>query len=231
MPNNYISQIRSGYSGPLDPYFAQVSALLKMDSTPFADVKGHTVDVLNVGFTTINTNYGGSAVFNGIDSSIRIPAAADLVMGTGDFTQEIYVKLAAYPASQGIIFTNAPPSGVENANNSLGINIMAGGNVRVQSSYAVFITGSTVLPLNNEIHLAISRVSGTMRLFVNGVLDGSVASAHDFSLLSQVMIGKEAYNSNNVGASLNGWVDEFRITKGVGRYVNNFAVPGAFPPA
>ena len=216
-----------------DPSFADVSLLLPFDSFPFTDVKGHTVNNLNSTLTTANTAYGGAATFNGIDTALRIPAAADLAMGTGDFCQEARIRLASYPGAgqQHILWTNAPSTNTAFANTTIGLNLQPGGNVRVQSSYAVFLSSATVLPLNQELHIAFSRINGTLRLFINGVEDGAAASSHNFSELTEVMIGKEAFNSNNVGATMNGQISELRFTKGNGRYSGGFAVPSAFPTA
>lgn len=229
MSNNSIFMPGFVDIGPGDPLWSKVVALLKMDAFPITDYKNHTVDSDNVSITSANSQYGSSAVFNGVDSAIRIQPTADQIIGTQDFVHEARIRINARPASQAIIFTNAPPSGTQFANTTIGINLMAGGNVRVQSSYSVFITGGIVLPLNQEVHIAVARIAGTMRLFVDGVLDGSTSSALNFSDNIQFMIGKENIFNGNVGQTFNGQVDEFRTTIGDGRYSGGFTVPPAFP--
>jgi hypothetical protein len=223
-----MSAIKSIGGG--DPYFNKVTALMGFDALPFEDVKGNVVSNSNVLLANGIAQYGGAAEFNGIDSVLRLANSPSLVMGAGDFTQEIRFRLRSYPAGgqQRIIFSNAPQTGTQYADTTIGLNLQAGGNVRVQSSYSVFITGSKVLPLNQEICVAISRVNGTMYLFIDGQMDGSVASAQNFSTQADLYLGKEAFNANNIGETLDGYIDEFRITKGLGRYNANYAVPPSF---
>lgn len=213
-----------------DPYFSNVTLLLPLDVTPFTDIKGHTINNFNTVVTTVGAKFDGAAVFNGVDTVLQSPSDVALSMGAGDFTQEAWVKVGAYPGSQSIIWTNAPSSGTGFGNTTIGLNLQAAGNVRVQSTYSVFLTGTNAIPLNTWTHLAISRQGTTMRLFINGVLEVSGTVSNDFSDVTPFLIGKEAHNTTNTGATLNGQIEELRVTKGVSRYNANFSVPVApFP--
>jgi hypothetical protein len=216
--------------GPSDPYFSSVTLLLLMDSLPFSDLKGNTINNLNTTLTTTSTKFTGAAVFNGVDTVLRSAGSTPLSMGTGDFTQEAWIKIGSYPASQCIVWTNAPATGTGFSNTTIGLNLMSSGIVRVQSSYTVFLTGSTVIPLNTWTHVTFTRSGSTMRLFINGVLDASATVANNFSDTTDFLMGKEAYNTNNTGATFNGQIDELRVTKGVARYTANFTPSDApFP--
>lgn len=83
--------------------------------------------------------------------------------------------------------------------------------------------------------IAISRNSGVSRLFIDGVQKGpNVADANTyFNDTTRFTVGARpsnvgsAINHFPLATSLNGWVDEIRLTKGVGRYTANFARPTA----
>jgi hypothetical protein len=69
-----------------------------------------------------------------------------------------------------------------------------------------------------------------MRLFVNGVQDGSVTNARNYTNTA-LRVGSELYNSAQ-GGEFNGYIDDLRITQGIARYTANFTPPTApFPDA
>jgi hypothetical protein len=72
-------------------------------------------------------------------------------------------------------------------------------------------------------HVAISRSSTTTRLFLNGTEVGSVSDSSDYGALT-FRLGSDSNTSND--RSINGFVDEFRISKTT-RYASNFSVQTA----
>lgn len=81
---------------------------------------------------------------------------------------------------------------------------------------------------NTWAHVALSRVSGTTRLYVDGVEKGSWADSTNY-LTAPLRIGRSAFASAT-GEDFSGQIDEFRVTKGIGRYSANFAVPASAYP-
>ena len=213
--------------GEADPYYNNVNLLMPMSSSPFSDVKGLNVENQNVTLVSEGALFGGAASFNGVDSVLRIVGNPLLAMDNAHFTQEIWVKPFSYPAAgrQDIIFTTAPSTGTQFAETTIGINLQPGGNVRVQSSYSVFLTGSRALPLNQWTLLSISRVAGNMYLFQNGNVDASGANNNVFSSTTEFLIGKEKFDLTDIGQSFHGLACGMRITKPIGRYSNNFPLP------
>jgi hypothetical protein len=83
---------------------------------------------------------------------------------------------------------------------------------------------------NQWTHVAFTRVGLTGYAWINGVLAGQNTAAADFYVAghySVLYIGRE---TSTATPSFSGYIDDFRITKGVARYTANFAVPtAAFP--
>jgi hypothetical protein len=74
-------------------------------------------------------------------------------------------------------------------------------------------------------HVAFTRESDILRLFLDGVQQGSLAftgSVND----SADELGIGVFGGDSVVAPWAGWIDEFRLTIGEARYVNDFDVPG-----
>jgi hypothetical protein len=85
---------------------------------------------------------------------------------------------------------------------------------------ANLLTGTTSLSTNQWYHIAVTRQSGTVKLWVNGVLDGSVADARNYSASGSLEVG-----ISHVGNYFTGYIDDLRITKGVARYTSTFTPP------
>lgn len=81
---------------------------------------------------------------------------------------------------------------------------------------------------NTWAHVALSRVSGTTRLYVDGIEKGSWADSTNY-LTAPLRIGRSAFASASA-EDFSGQVDEFRVTKGIGRYSANFTVPASAYP-
>ena len=68
-----------------------------------------------------------------------------------------------------------------------------------------------------------------MRLYGDGMLEASAAAVDGLATTTQAIhIGADPADTS--GRSFNGWIDELRVTKWVGRYVTNFVPPAAAFP-
>ena len=90
----------------------------------------------------------------------------------------------------------------------------------ITSAGSATITATSAVTANVWQHLALSRSSGTLRLFVNGTSVGSVSNSTSFTG-QQIWIG----DNNSSGGGLyfyNGYMQDLRITTGAARYTANF---------
>jgi hypothetical protein len=183
-------------------------------------------DLETVGDAQISTSikkYGtGSMAFDGTGDYLVAPNAQNLFsFGTGDFTIECWAYLNSFGADQGIIDCRSAGDGLAN----WVFNIRSGGVVD-------FIYGSTRLQTaglfstSTWVHIAITRASGTIRIFVNGT--NSASATYTSAINSRT-------TTPNIGrvidpSYMNGYIDDLRITKGYARYTANFTPPtAAFP--
>jgi len=215
-----------------DPNFANVSLLLHGDSTPIIDSSPTPKTVTVVGNTQISTaqsafSGGSSIAFDGSGDYLTLPGGSAFEFGTGDFTIEMWVRAASLTGFQILIEGRAV------------------GSASVFQRWVVYTNGTSLLWNLNETDygggtlatntwyfIALSKNSGSVRIFNNGTQVGSTATNTSFLGIgaSRPIIGADG----NVPTALNfnGFMEEIRLTKGVGRYTANFPTPTApFPDA
>lgn len=213
-----------------DPYFSNVSVLLHFDgpngSTSFVDSGpiGHTSfsALSSATITTSESKFGqGSLDASEAARGIRSSSHASFGMGTGDFTVEAWIKPIIYFTSSNVIISLRSGSGSSSeANNVLALD--GSGRLRWSDGASWLGSNNGGLQTGQWSHVAVTRSSGTIRLFENGVLRYSASRTNNLGSSRPLAIGR----FNDDGSSgLRCYIDEVRITKGVARYTDNFVVP------
>jgi hypothetical protein len=202
-------------------------------------------DLANQGWTARPIQRFGTGVLahptgNG---GLSCAATTDTSLGNGDFTLESQVRFYALPTGTQI----AHIAGKWQADNNNRSWRLYKAGPSVDNGMLVFqisTTGAsggvvTLLQwpwtpnIGEWYHVAVSRVSGQIRLFINGIMQGlPVADANTyFAATATTALMTQRDNGGAVAnTGMLGWLDEFRLTKGVGRYTANFAPPtAAFP--
>lgn len=224
-----IDQYRSG-----DPYFSNVVLLCHCDELIATGEilnfvkqfgRGETMAGSHVQIdTTIKLFGAGSHAVQGGNPRYALSGShADYAFGTGDFT----IEFATYtPTLAADILFDMRPTSTQGAYAALSTN--TSGDLFYFLSNATRITGSAVLATNRWQRIAVSRKSGTTRMFVDGTQVGSNYTDSATYLQSRVVFGSSSFT---LGSSpYDGYMDEFRITKGVGRYTSAYTVASsAFP--
>lgn len=205
-----------------DPYWNSVVLAMHMDDTGLTDLKGHAVTLTgNVARSSTQSKFGGySAAFDGSGDLASVASSSDFAFGTGDFTIEFFVRQAV--AGEAVLIDCRPnPS----TNGAYILMYVDASGIYLYVNSAVRITGP-VVSTGAWHHIALSRSSGSTRLFVDGTQAGATYADATAYISCPVNIGA----SENWVWVLNGHIDDMRITKGVARYTANFAVPTeAFP--
>lgn len=217
----------SATAGGIDPYYANVSLLMHFEGADGANTSAAFIDQKGTTFTVRGTPKISTADKAAGNSSLYITQADGttvlhttnsqaMVFGTGDFTVEYFFKSTADGYHQW------PLNSYTGAGNDFQ-------NFRRYNNGGMFagaVDSVSVFQFNQWYHVAYSRVNGTGRLFFNGVLQGTKADATNYTSTNLNIGGLTSANGRNI----NGYMDEIRVTKGVGRYVNAFTPPtGQFP--
>jgi len=217
-----------------DPYYASCSLLLHCNgtnnSTTFSDSGPYNLTVTSVGgakiASAINKFGSGSGFFDGVNDYLSIPDHPGFNFGSGDFTVECWLYPTAHPA---VVYlfgqTNASdvaPFVIALSNGRPSIAASTNG-----STWIVNATLATPLTLNAWTHLAAVRYGNKWSVYVNGV-ENVVAPSTSGTLYDSVNglgIGADGPGAGVVSYYYKGYIDEFRVLKGVARYTGSFTPP------
>ena len=182
-----------------------------------------------VGASQISTSlkkYGNSSLYfdgsNGINLH-GIGTSPTLTLGTGDFTIECWVYTLQTNAGYRYIIDFGPASTLQDQYIKL---------VKTNTNYIAWLGASatprisslSTISANTWYFVALCRSSGTTKLFIDGVSQGSISDTTNYSIASGRPIIGNGYSITD--EPWYGYIDDFRITKGYARYTANFSVPG-----
>ena len=207
---------------------AETTLLLKADTTGTdnqvdASTNNHTItengNVKSTAFTPYHPG-GYSTYFDGSSDYLSTTSYSEPI-GTDDFTIECWVYIVSrntngawlFAVNNGISQSNSDGMQVyyRNSSNSYDWAHLTGG-----SQYNT----TTASVLNQWTHIALTRESGTVRLFADGVLiDTQSSITTDMSTYDDITIGQAWTNG------LNGYIKDLRIVKGTALYTAAFTPP------
>ena len=168
---------------------------------------------------TAQKKFGASSLLlDGTGDYASVTAQDDFGFGTDDFTVETFV----YPSDLTLIKSIIDFRAGAVSNNGLYIYSDAGA-IKVLLNGSVILTASTLITINNWHHVALTRTSTTMRLYVNGILEDSAVVATDLGTTKPLVIGSIYDGTTDYW---NGWVDELRIST-----ISRYSSPTLIVPA
>ena len=159
---------------------------------------------------------GGSGYFDGTGDYLTSSATTALNFGTGDFTIEFWAYLSSATTYQDLF-------GDQNTSGGVGIALYNGvifyGDQGISNPLSSSYSGN----YNQWTHIAVSRSSGTSKMFFNGALVSSSSDSINYSSSTGIIIGK--LSSRNTPT--NGYLSNLRVVKGTAVYTSAFTPPSA----
>ncbi len=218
-------------SAVLDPLWSSVKLRMPLDgsnnSTSMLDVSNSPATFTNnansILLKTDIVQYGqSSARLPGTNAAYASSTNNKFLIGTSDFTLELWAYRTSSTFDRGIIHLRSGFSTY--AGIAIGVNqtpgnwgIYAGGSERA---------GSIAATQNVWTHLAVTRQSGIVKFWVDGVQSISLTDNTNYSTTNSIYIG-QWYDDMY---AFNGYVDDIRLTIGTSRYNSPFPKPTApFP--
>lgn len=220
---------------------SNISLLLHMDgangSNLFIDSSLNALPITSTtNITTADSKFGGTSA-NFSSGTVRISSsyntALDL-MGS-DFTVEAWIAPAAVSASGKRIASVCGSTIAFNGTDGIHwlLQLVPNGfnaNLQFQlytSTGVAGVTGSQIINMGYWAHVAVCVSGSTVYLAVNGVVESTTLSAAPLRPTSNPTLGigliPGEYAFGNTG--FYGYMDEFRILKGLALYTSNYTVP------
>ena len=158
----------------------------------------------------------GAGYFNG-SSYISTPTNTAFNFGTGDFTIEMWVYPQSFAGYNTLV--EARSSGTAS---SYGLFIeLTTGKLYWYDASGIQLSSSG-LTLNNWAHVAVSRTSGVLKLFINGVQVYSNPNTNAQNPTGNFVIGR---NIESSPVYFNGYISNFRVVKDTAVYTAAFTPP------
>jgi hypothetical protein len=193
-----------------------------------ATSKNDLETVGNAQISTAQSKWGGSSMaFDGTtDYLLTNVASSDLYsFGSGDWTVEFWVRFNN-TTGDGCIFDT------RNATDTLNVTILRSTTtILFQTGGSTRITSGTITS-NVWYHVAVARSGTSTKMFIDGTQAGSTyTDTTSYTAGANRPIIGAVSLSGFVGiSSLNGYIQDLRVTKGYARYTTNFTAPtAAFP--
>ena len=232
-----LSKLRLGQLKPADGattvgdvHFPKVKLLLPFDgsngATSTTDSSNTNNSVTFVGtaqLSTAQSKFGGSSLLLDGNSDYVYVSNSDLgTTSTESFTIEFWTYLIdANDGNQVNWYSdyNGSSNGISFEKNSSNV-------LKVWNGDSARITGTTTISSGQWYHMALSGTSGSYKLFLNGTQEGSTSS-NGFTGGSTIKYIGCFYWAGLGGALrfVNGYIEDFRITRGEARYTSNFTPP------
>lgn len=187
----------------------------------------------NAQLDTAQKKFGESSLLlDGIADYLSIADSDDFYFGTGDFTIDFWIRFhtglpiqGSYMSICGQLESNAPNENVwyvkiyGGTDNTYSLRIYFGKN---NNTVASFYTTYISMNINQWYHMAFVRSGLNIYIFLDGIrqsVNGLFITSDVGNIAAPLRIGN--YDNNQY---LYAWVDEFRISKGVARGIDQFYI-------
>ena len=194
------------------------------NSTAIVDAGGANHAWTAVGGAHLDTSqaqFGGAALrLNGTTDWIVGDGSDDFAFGLQDFTIDFWFRPNTIGGHK-YNFFDARPDHVIGAS-AISLELGTDGKVFLYVNGGFQIQGTVVLTVATWFHIALTRSSGSTRLFINGTQDGPTYSDSNVYIIGQ---GPLVGQSTALDEPLDGWLEEYRVINGVALWSANFFTP------
>lgn len=224
-----LNKVQGNNFYALDSY---TKLLLKFNGTDGAKAytaeTGQTVTFAGTAqLDTAQKRFGASSLLlDGNSDYVTVPDSDDWYFGTGDFTIDCWVRFTGTITDYATIFNvyNDPAYnyfrlsfGVNDTLQKLRAHVVNGGVFDIQ------MTTNIALVADTWQHIALVRSEDTLKLFLNGLEVASANFTENYSIANFSEWFTVGFN--NANRYFGGWIDMFRVSKGIARWTSNFTPP------
>ncbi len=204
-----------------------------MDQSVFSNIITRAGNATQGTFSPYSQN-GWSNYFDGTGDYLTLPTNAAFAIGTADFTVEMWVmptgdNLPWTTLFAGVNYGASSDWGLYGGDSATSLYPMffftsssSQGSGTNQTQGSQSLTGYTKMTIGQWNHIAVSRVSGTARMFLNGTQTGPSVNASTWSLTNSLQKGIGGGFNGNSNTLFTGYISNLRVVSGTGLYSANF---------
>jgi hypothetical protein len=175
----------------------------------------------NAQLDTSTKKFGASSLkLDGTTDYVTLPNSSDWDFGTGDFTIDFWVRFNVAPAPGVAVMIYMQYQDGSHYVNFYLANVAGQMQWTWGISLGQYHVNYTSIAAGRWYHVALVRYNATWFVFQ----DGQLLEATTYAGTSSTSVTGTLYiGADNAGANaLNGWLDEFRITKGYARWIGHY---------
>ena len=201
----------------------RLSAIDSINKNNITVTTGGSLILSSVVFSNVN-DYG-FILNNGTNNWLTIPANPTLYDFINDFTIQFWINTSTFTIDAGI-YRRVLSFGADAVNNLSLVFVNAANNAAANTlmvySNTMLISGTSAVADGNWHHVALSRKSGLLKLFVDGKQSGnSRITTQNFNAGSTNILSIGTYNNTATGR-LSGCIYNFNIVKDLALYTDSF---------
>lgn len=174
---------------------------------------------------TADKKFGtASGLFDGTSDYITAIASTDWNFDA-DFTIDFWFKTPSVIYNQVLIKSVSNQNWTSASTNDWALTLGGDGRITFQVKNVGYAGGTGIALANNTwYHIAVIRYGTSVKIYRQGVVDGvTLTSSATFGNTQTLEIGR--IETNLSLKDIYGWIDEFRISKGIARWTSNFTPP------
>jgi len=226
-----------------DAYFNLTTLLLPGNGTngaqnnTFLDSSSNTFTITRNGgnpgmtqgtFSPFSAQLGAwSSYYSGVTDTNATYFAANSAysFGTGDFTVEAWVNIPPISNTNGKMIVDSRPNATNGPYWLIGLTNTGRFEGTTMTTGGVQLISPNPIPTNQWVHLAYTRASGNLNIWVNGVSVASATGNTNNISSDTLWIGRNAYSGAAPDTFFAGYMSNLRIVKGVAVYTGTFTPP------
>ena len=160
----------------------------------------------------------GSVAFLGDKDALQVPAGSDFAYGTGDFTIETWIR------PEGLASGEAKGIFTQTQSGNDYVKFFVNSDKTVKATFGSDTITGGMVEVASWSHVAVTRASNTVKVFVNGVASSGTSVTTDFTdTTRKPTIGQYTHSFGTL--EYYGYISNFRIVKGTAVYTTDFTPP------
>ena len=157
----------------------------------------------------------GSVAFLGDKDALQVPAGSDFAYGTGDFTIEAWIR------PQGVTSGEAKGIFCQTQSGNDYVKFFINSDKTVKATFGSDTITGGMVEAGSWSHVAVTRASNTVKVFVNGVASSGTSVTTDFTdTTRKPTIGQYTHSFGTL--EYYGYISNFHIVKGTALYTTDF---------